>query len=483
MKYAMGSLRFSLSEEGAPYYQQLMDQVRQGIESGELMVGDKLPSSRALAESLGVSRSTTSRAYEQLVAEGFLVSEEKRGVFVAVSTAMRTESVPARASIQPISDEEILRLDSGVDVEAFPNKEWAASMRRSWLNPDLAVLRGDYSTGFPDLKAAIVDYLYRVRGMCCSPEQVIVTAGSRDSLTLIQHTLSAMKTDIQWWAEEAAYPPMRETLSHYGSVKSLSLDDEGACVQDKAEGCNVALLTANRQYPLGMSMSSSRRQQWIQTLQNTASDWWLIDDDYDNEFVYQGRGDVPLTQTASMHDEARDRVFFVGSFSKVLFRGLRLGFIVAPLAHIEQLKKTQRLIGVSASQPIQPAVADFMRQGGFDRHINRMRRHYRIKRDVLLEILEKHLVDWCFWKKPRGGMHVLIELKEDVIAAQSEKYLDEYIAQKLEQENVRISTLSSHYADDRTFRQGFVLGFSGPTENNMLRVIERLAACLSNHLI
>lgn len=493
MKYATGSMRFSLDENDAPFYQQLITQIQQGIESGELSAGDKLPSTRLLAESLGVSRSTTSRVYDQLIAEGILISEVKRGVFVSalpmVNKPFKKASSSTSSLDSSVKSDEVKKLsfDAGADVSVFPAKEWAASMRRSWLNPDLDVLQGGYSTGYPDLKEAIVDYLYRVRGLECTAEQIIVTAGNRDSLILLQHAITSLlesqasetakKRAVTWWLESPTYPPIREVLSSKNNIHNISIDEDGPCLPEDA-AINVGIITPNRQYPLGINISSKRRQKWLQKLQQSSSEWWLVEDDYDNEFVYHGRSDVPFMQTASFHDTARDRVFFVGSFSKVLFRGLRMGFIVTPLKHIDLVRQSQATLGSSSSLPIQPAVADFMLQGSFDRHINRMRRHYRIKRDFLLALLDDKLSEWFDWKKPRGGMHILIEFKADVLSIFSDECLDRRIASELSLQNVCLSTLSSHYLDQMKTRQGFVLGFSGPTESTMLQIVETLQAWL-----
>lgn len=480
MNYAVASLRLSLDEQGAPYYQQLTEQIQHGIRSGALLIGDKLPSSRFLASALGVSRTTTSRAYDQLIAEGILTSEEKRGVFVA-ALPMLGDRAAALKPTMPSSDQKAMStrwaFDAGVDVSAFPTKEWATSMRRSWLSPDLTVLEGGYPTGYPDLKNAIVDYLYRVRGLECSAEQIIVTAGSRDSLLLLQRAFAMLAGEsLAWWIENPTYPPIREAL-HKGIVGTLNIDEEGPCLADSELASNVAVITPNRQYPLGVSISAARRQQWLQRLQNASPSWWIIEDDYDNEFVYQGRSNVPFMQTASVHDAARERVFFVGSFSKVLFRGLRLGFIVAPNKHVAVVEKSQRVLGASASLPIQPAVADFMLQGHFDRHVNRMRRHYRLKRDALLVLLDRHLSPWFEWKKPRGGMHILLMIKADVLSAIStEQAIDQHISEDLVNRQIVLSPLSLHFSalsqDERGF--GFLLGFSGPTETTMAQIVVAL---------
>ncbi|MDX1268867.1 MAG: GntR family transcriptional regulator, partial [Oceanisphaera sp.] len=145
MKHALASLTFHLTDSADPYYQQLIDQVKVGIRQQRLNSGDKLPSSRQLATTLGVSRSTVARAYDALLSEGFLVSEAKRGVFVASSARVLLTSTPPGQSVTPVNPPPMLACDSGADVAAFPSRDWAASMRRSWLKPDLNVLEGLYS--------------------------------------------------------------------------------------------------------------------------------------------------------------------------------------------------------------------------------------------------------------------------------------------------------------------------------------------------
>ncbi|BFM50075.1 PLP-dependent aminotransferase family protein [Marinomonas sp. THO17] len=494
MKHSIGSLRFSLDETGAPLYLQLMQQIQQGIRQGELEVSDKLPSSRSLASALGVSRSTTTRAYEQLIAEGWLLSEEKRGVFVAAYQAkgqltgqqlVSKEIVSCHES--PEEEQTLYAFDAGVDVSVFPSKEWAASMRRSWLQPDDKVMRGEYLTGFPPLKKALVNYLYRLRGLECCAEQIIITAGNRDSLQLLDHALSkTTQNQLKWWLEEITYPPISEALNKQVSLGHIELDSEGPRLPNMSNLCDTNadkqhafIMTPNRQYPLGTSISSQRRQQWIKALDSNTSTMWLIEDDYDNEFIYQGRAEVPLMQTARSCKEACRNIFYVGSFSKVLFRGLRLGFIVAPLERVALIKQSQKQIGISASLPMQPVVADFLIQGNFERHLNRMRRHYRLKRDMLLSLLNDYLSPWFYWKKPRGGLHVLIECKPECLAlVNNSDIFDRQFCQRLRQDNVILSPLSMHYSDGNKSRQGFVLGFSGLQEAQMQHILSKMKAVL-----
>lgn len=490
MQRATNSLAFSLDEQGPPYYQQLVSQIQQGVATGRLLPGDKLPSSRLLAESLGVSRSTTTRVYDQLISEGLLISEPKRGVFVSslpISSPRNTSSNNPRTSPDKAEPHQpLLSFDAGVDVSVFPNKEWAASMRRSWLKPDLAVLQGGYTTGYPPLKAALVDYLYRVRGLECVPEQIVITAGNRDSLILLQHLFRDLSqsygTQASWWLESPTYPPIRKVFEQFDRPSNfLAIDDHGLTLPSEQGAFNVGVITPNNQYPLGISMSPQRRIAWLEKLQQAEASWWLVEDDYDNEFVYQGRNEVPFMQLAQLDNAAKERVFFVGSFSKVLFRGLRLGFIVAPISQIDRLQKSQHTLGSSASLPIQPAVADFMQQGNFDRHINRMRRHYRFKRERLLALLEAHLSEWFEWRKPRSGMHVLVEFKQVYDTKMSEP-LDQFMAKALRKTGLKLSCLSTHYSEQGTIRQGFILGFSGIDETLMRQCIQRMHDWLKENL-
>lgn len=481
MKHALASLNLHLNFSEPRLWLQLANQIKQAVQNGRLAEGDKLPSSRALASALGVSRSTTVNAYEQLMAEGVLYSEMKRGVFVAPvlsyapATGVQPEGVP---KVEPI-----LKFDSGVDAECFPAKEWARSMRRSWLQPDLKLLQGGYPTGFPALKLALADYLYRVRGLTCTAEQILITAGNRDALIILQHALERIAPKAQWWLEAPSYPPMQSLLADKAQgLRYLKVDQEGAGLPTTTEPhcAQVAITTPNRQYPLGVSMSSGRRQQWLQALQVPQPPLWLIEDDYDNEFVYQGRSGLPLMQA-----DTCERVFFIGSFSKVLFRGLRLGFIVAPKSHIAQLCASQKALGASASLPMQPVVADFMLHGSFDRHLNRMRRHYRLRRDDLLNLLEQNLTPWFDWQKPTGGMHIVVRFKPELLALYAGQYLDQRVADQLrartcEGGRIQLSPLSAHYPvqpdgqDSLQVEQGFVLGFSAVSEGLMVQLIQAL---------
>lgn len=484
-----------------PRYLQLLDQLKALIALKELKAQDKLPSSRELAALLGISRSTSVKCYDILISEGYLLSKPKQGVFVAdlIPCDISPVAQPAVSNqIQKVKSQlaGLKRLDSGVDVSVFPNKAWAASMRRSWLNPDEGVMRGLYSDGLPQLKQYLASYLKSLRGLECDAEQIIITAGNRDALSILTHALLDRKThlDQQVWLENPCFKAMSQFFSWLGSpLKPLAIDSDGAQlpqISSSDKHTQLALITPNRQYPLGLAMSSMRRQMWLSLLAslNTGlgtSDekqgLWLIEDDYDNEFIYQGRMGVPL-----MNLDTSQSTFLVGSFSKVMFRGLRLGFIVAPKRQAQTIIRSQRQLGSSASLPMQSALLDFMETGAFSSHLRRMRRHYLEKRNYLDACLNNGLAQYCDWQKANSGMNTVIYIKDTWLqkfdkhkfqkTLISDLLLDEYIAEQLAKNTIELSLLSQHYFDKTNLKQGFVIGFSEPDKMTIKQTINTLLA-------
>ncbi|TBR43922.1 PLP-dependent aminotransferase family protein [Marinomonas agarivorans] len=503
-------------------YQQIVEQLKSKIAAGDLLSGEKIPSTRELAKSLGVSRTTTIKSYDILIAEGFLVTKPKQGVFVA--ELLPTLHVNDHESAAEVARKKLLNSDwvekkeeiflhSGADVNAFPNRAWAASMRRSWLNPDEKIMQGFYNSGLPELKRQLVDYLKNLRGLQCDEEQIIITAGNRDALSILTNALieSANSKQQTVWLETPCFPPIANVFSWLGgNVHNLPVDHEGATLPElqstKRKQPNIALITPNRQYPLGTIMSSSRRQDWLSLLMNckteaekTGNDnrLWLIEDDYDNEFLYHGRVGIPL-----MSLDASQSTFFIGSFSKVLFRSLRLGFIVAPKSKIEAIKVSQQQIGSSASLPMQAVLADFIETGGFSAHLRRMRRLYLDKRNYVNTILNKQLALYFTWQKPAGGMHTLLCFKPHWIKRHEQtagvkngtepKELDQHIEECLVKRHIYISSLSKHYVqssslvnDDKAQlpQQGFVLGFTQTPKEKLKMALEILSQQVRNHFL
>ncbi|ADZ89389.1 MocR-like pyridoxine biosynthesis transcription factor PdxR [Marinomonas mediterranea] len=465
---AIASLTLSVSHNTTPYYQQLREQILTAIREKRVKSEERLPSTRNLAKTLGISRSVVTHTYDQLIAEGVLVSMPKRGIFIANVSHITLPS--ARLNSVAVTDIEknegskgdatpARYFDSSADHSVFPYREWAASVRRSWLNPDPNILMGNYRLGFPALKEQLAKFLHSLRGIECDPSQIIITAGNRDALQLLQHLLKSQVA--LWYTENPTYLPINASLT--GELRGLNIIEGGVSPPD-TQATWAAVLTPCRQYPLGVSYSSQYREKWLQSL--SEGQGYVIEDDYDNEFIYQGRPTVTLFQAAKSRPYAEERVFYVGSFSKTLFRGLRLSYVVVPKGFVRSVLDSQIMIGQSASLPMQPALSDFIESGAFYRHLNKMRRHYRLKRDFLEALLTLHLSDWFEWEKPTGGMHILLRYKSPL----SE---DHQHAQRLKSQafvqGLTLSLLEEHYLDPESAPKGLVLGFSNTAEEDMER--------------
>lgn len=479
---AVANLSLSLEPDSSqPCYRQIELQLRQLIDQARLKAGDKLPSSRELAQSLGVSRTSTLNAYNLLIAEGFVISKARKGLFVAsnlpVSQSQIRVTNPVRSATIQAQQRCLDSFDSGADVSRFPHRQWANCMKRSWLRPDRELLNGSYISGLPALRQQVAEYLRQLRGLDCQPQQVVITAGNRDALTILSQALCKPNGNI--WLENPCYRPVHGLLSMLQRPPmTLGIDAQGAQLPKTDRCSGMVILTPNRQYPLGTAMSPQRRAQWLNWQQECLTaghDLWLIEDDYDNEFIYQGRSHVPLMQL-----DRQQGTFFVGSFSKVMFRGLRLGFIVAPMEQAERLRQAQDVLGYSAALASQPAVAEFMQSGEFVRHLRRMRRHYLSNRNVLLEAIQP-LSPWLSWQKPPGGMHLLTELRPEWRKTDGLPYADVRVAQRAMATGLKLNPLSEHYLT-APVRQGFILGFSQLQQNKLQEQIRVFADALQQTL-
>lgn len=488
MSKSVASLTLSVDNTLATAaYQQIAEQLRHLIESRRLNSGDRLPSSRQLAKTLGVSRITAQSSYELLAAEGYVLSLPRRGLFVAerlptiaprprptpsVKTGARTPEAPRKAA-------EPMRFDSGASVADFPNNWWRQCLRRSWLNPQPALLEGRLPGGDPGLKQAIAQYLHSVRGLHCQPEQILVTAGNRDALSTLFATLRRLQPPTSQastvWLENPCYPPLANGLRNMGlAMTPLSVDAEGACVPGdiKPEARPMAaLMTPARQYPLGMTMSPQRRQEWLAFCaeqQESKPPCYLVEDDYDSEFIYQGWPQAPL-----MASDTTQSTVLVGSFSKSLFKALRLGYIVAPMTLAKELLVTQQTLGSSASLPLQPALAAFLSSDHFGTHLRKMRRLYRQRRDHLVQALNAQNLPLDV-QPPPGGMHLVASLNNGLS--------DQAICQQAYQEGLTLTGLAQHYWShthhDNANKQGLILGFTARDPTYHEQAITRLVRAM-----
>lgn len=446
---------------GIPLQVQLADQLRRLILAGQIPPGARLPSSRALAEDLSVSRVTVVAAIEQLVSEGYAEGRRGAGIFVAsdlpehVPQTRREETAPmARATppepLPPPAPARPFQVGAP-DMTLFPHRQWSRLLEKVWRAPEPALLSRPDPCGWAPLRAAIAAHLSLWRNIDCTPQQVFMTSGLAESIELLAHSIFGRGESIM--VEEPGFPAMRQSIRRSGLACLPGIvDDQGLdllrSLDDHPDPRGVAV-TPSRHHPLGMTLSLTRRLELLDWARRTGG--LIIEDDYDSEYRYQGR---PLPALMSLDDS--ERVIYLGSFSKIFSSALRLGFMVVPPTLIGVIADAMAATGPRASLIAQPALAQFMTDGGFAAHIRRTRRIYARRQTALVEALTLALGDRLNVAATPAGMHLVCEFLPKVSAALS----DTDIMARAHRAGVTVHALSSYYAG-RPLKSGLVMGYAG----------------------
>ncbi|RIX82038.1 PLP-dependent aminotransferase family protein [Acidovorax cavernicola] len=458
-----------------PLYRQVYERFRTAIEQGVLRPGDRVASARSLAAELGVARGTVEAAYGQLAGEGYFSAQGQAGTVVSPSLPVQR---PVRAGSRAIADAPSRGaalatpagpppLQLGIPaLDAFPRKLWARLVARRARAMGAADLFYGDPAGHAPLREAIAAYLLVSRGVACQPAQVFVTGGYRTSLALVARTLLAK--DERVWIEDPGYAPTRDVLRNAGHrVVPVPVDDEGLVVARgvrQSPKARMAIVTPSHQAPLGVSMSLARRLQLLAWASRAKA--WIVEDDYDGEYRYAG---APLPALKSL--DAHDRVLYAGSFSKVLYPGLALGYLVVPESLRERFEEAARIGSNGCPQITQATVADFMRDGHFSRHLKKMRLLYARRRAMLVEALKKAFGDSVRIDLQAGGMHLIARFETHPDS-------DAVLARRAQEAGLNCQPLSGR--GTASFgEQGLLMGFTNvasPTQARQLAT--RLRAAL-----
>lgn len=394
-----------------PFYRQIYERIRSAIAAGLLKPGDRVPSVRALCKELGLARGTIDTAYALLAAEGYIQPRGQAGTIVTPDLKLResTASVapPAKrnapSSFRPDS---ILPFQMGLPaLDAFPRKIWARIGARRIRSMQAADMAHPSILGLPQLRAEIASYLHMSRGIACSPSQVFLTSGYRQTMELIGHAL--LKAGDRVWLEDPGYPPTRELLASMQlTAVPVPVDQDGMVIDravQLAPRARAAVVTPAHQSPLCLSLSLPRRLALLDWAARNQS--WIVEDDYDGEYRYASR---PLPALKSLDRDGR--VLYAGTFSKVLFPGIRLAYLVVPESQLARFEKIIHLFSAGSPQLTQAIVTDFITEGHFARHIQRMRSLYAERRDLVKAGLEHILGQHMRIDSPPGGMHLILRL-------------------------------------------------------------------------
>ncbi|RYF60984.1 MAG: PLP-dependent aminotransferase family protein [Comamonadaceae bacterium] len=396
-----------------PMYLQIRHRFKTAIEQGHLRPGHRIAAARALASELGVARGTVEMAYRLLADEGYLLMRGAAGTVVspalpgaALSPARPTMPEPDHAVNIDHDGKTPRPLQMGLPaLDAFPRKVWnrLVGLRLRASNPTR--LAYPHPAGYDELRQRIATYLGISRGVSCLPEQVFVTTGFRASLELTLNSLS--NPGDAFWFEDPGYILARPFLQHSGlSIVPVPVDANGMDVEAglrMAPQAAFAMVTPSHQSPLGVTLSLQRRMALLEWAARQNS--WIIEDDYDSEFRYQGR---PLPALKSL--DRNDRVVYSGTFSKVMFPGLRLAYVVAPARAVPRFEAVAHRLNAGCPYLLQAGVADFIAQGHFFRHLKKMRHLYAERRSMTQRVFNDVLREHLHIELMPGGMHILAKL-------------------------------------------------------------------------
>ncbi|MFJ2983791.1 MULTISPECIES: PLP-dependent aminotransferase family protein [unclassified Pseudomonas] len=479
--------------------QQLYQALRARVLDGRLGSGTRLPATRDLATMLALSRNSVVRAYDQLYAEGYIESRVGDGTYVSrleklstqlstglsqgLSTGLSTISSDGTddLSSNTLSSEPLERLKSNhlplprtgaprafrVGIPAFdlfPFGVWAKLQAGFWRNPDRAQLGYGDPAGERTLRELIAAYLRRSRGLSCTAEQIVITSGAQQAISLCAQLLLQPGDGVA--VENPGYRAAGHTFAVAGSkVTGIPVDEEGMdCARlEQVQDCRLAYVTPAHQYPTGVTMSLARRLALLAWAER--SDGWIIEDDYDGEYRYSG---APLAPLAAL--DRHGRVLYVGTFGKIAFPALRLGYLVLPARLVQAFSQGRALAMRHSEVSTQCVMAEFMAQGHFQRHIRRMRRAALSRRNVLKAGWPADVPGLGGMPEVAAGLHVKVDV--DNVAREQE------LVAKAEAVGVEVNPLSSYWLEGSEVpvdkRAGLVLGFAAVPEGEIAEALMRL---------
>jgi GntR family transcriptional regulator/MocR family aminotransferase len=502
-------------QRGRGIGRQLYQALRQRILDGRLGGGTRLPASRELADLLSISRNTVMKAYEQLYAEGFVEGRVGDGTYVAALLPVVTENKISPHKLSTYSSTGLsTRLHTGLSTETafpalqnvgetahspalerlnlhhlrppvqgaprafrvgvpafdlFPFDVWGKLHTAFWRRPGLQRLGYGEPAGEWQLRELIATYLRSSRGLECHAEQILITSGAQQAISLCAQLLLAPGDTAA--VENPGYRAAGNALAITGArVAGMAVDAEGMrCDPLHDAGCKLAYVTPSHQYPTGVVMSLARRLQLLAWAARTGG--WIIEDDYDGEYRYSG---APLAPLAAL--DRQGRVLYVGTFGKVAFPALRLGYLVLPRELVEPFSRRKALDMRHSEVSTQMVMAQFMALGHFQRHIRRMRRAALSRRDALLAGWPDDTPGCGPMPRVVAGLHATVRVSS--LAREQE------LIAKAASVDVEINALSDYWLPDSTEpvdnRAGLVLGFAAVNEQAIAEALRRLRSVWSD---
>lgn len=417
-----------------PIYQQLYEFIKGEILAGRILPDTRLPSKRKLSAHLSISQNTIQGAYDQLIAEGYVRSEAKRGYFVCpLKDIIRLELSKEPSIEQKTINEAQIRCDfsyQGVDLEHFPFAVWRRFLKDAMHEHDPELLQAGDPQGHQDLRSSIAVYLRQSRGVQCNAAQVVISAGTE---YLIQMLVQLLSRDTVYGLENPGYERLSLLFSSNRlPYRHVSIDRDGVILQDILDQLvDVICITPAHQFPTGGIMPINRRIQLINWAK-AKNDRYIVEDDYDSEFRYSGR---PIPALQGLDDQ--DRVIYIGAFSKSLSPALRISYMVLPEPLLKQFREQLSYVVCPVPALVQKVLQRFIQEGYFERHLNRMRTIYRRKRERLLQSLKNTRVPVKI-EGADAGLHFLLRVENGMSEAE--------LVQSARCSGVKVYGISRYYA-------------------------------------
>ncbi|HEY9095116.1 MAG TPA: PLP-dependent aminotransferase family protein [Hydrogenophaga sp.] len=468
-EYLLAEMARLGAHDALPLHRQLYESLRRALLEGKLPAGERLPSSRDLAQDLALSRNTVVAAINQLSVEGYLISHVGSGTFVndnvprvhagqAASAAQRHAATSpagelssrgqALATTFCATELEVQPFTPGIaDFSAFPLALWQRLQNKHWRMTYPDMLDYNDSGGYAPLRRAIADYLRVSRSVQLDADQVIVTTGTQQSLELCARML-ADHGDTVWVEDPAYWGALKAFMATGLAIEPVAVDEEGfnADAADPTKPPRLIYVTPSHQYPTGAVMSLPRRQQLLLAARKHRA--WILEDDYDSEYRFSG---PPISSLEGLDTDGR--VLYMGTFSKVLYPGIKLGYLVVPKPLVAAFKQAHYDLNRPGQMPMQAALAEFIEMGHFSSALRRARQNYAERRQCLLEALKPVLGDGDQPPRISGaeqGLHLCLRLHSEAN--------DQAISRALARQGFTVRPLS-RYCVKRQDLQGLVIGY------------------------
>jgi GntR family transcriptional regulator/MocR family aminotransferase len=457
--------------QNMPMIRQIYEQIRLHILSGELRQGERLPSTRDLAENLHVSRNVIIEAYDQLIAEGYMASLRGSGTYVAEGTYWRQTQLNMPMNAGQIQDQEnesnhkdIIDFRFGVPaLDLFPRKKWSHLFHDVCTSAPSSVFGYGIPEGLQELRQVLSHYLVRTRGVHCEPEQVIITTGSIQAIFMVANLLLCAKDQVI--TEDPMNINVRKIFFDTGAhVLSIPVDEQGIRV-DLIPGDTkprLIYLTPSHHFPLGGTLPIQRRIELIEMAKQKGC--YILEDNYDNEFRFEG------TSVSSLQGLEPELVIYTGTFSKILAPALRIGYLVVPAKLTNDLNQLKNLLDHHSPSLNQLVLTMFIEQGYFDHHIAKMKKIYRKRRDTLIQSLNSNFPGKHKVSGHSTGLHLVVEFDNVTFTDQ--------VLDRLEEAGLRVYPIEMYAINKGYYQNRVLLGYGNVTEDKIIEGIKRMNSVL-----